>query len=566
MKKKRWAMVFAAEALLCAALTVLLRGTALFDAGILAFPFAQLGAGLRALSLMGGGWNVLAIALYLLLVAGAVGAAVWAYFKLFSKHEEDWLLFIICVTFGVTLYAMVNPQLLARKFFAGRELGPAMLGGLFYTELIVYVLLRLLRAAGEADTRALRRYVRWVLAAIAAVFVYSAFAGALQGCLQELEEISASNPTVEEFPQMAVGVAAPSLLWTQGIIVARYLLSAVSDVLGVWVILEALALLAAQDVGDAALASQCAEAIAKRSTFALRVTLWSGVVVNLYQVALARRLRSIALNVTLPLGAVAVCLGALLLARLMQGGIAPEGVAEARDGADQLRRNGRDRRPGDAPVEGENEQHVQTDVQDGREQQKQQRRDGIAHAAQKRADKVIEKLRADPGEDDRTVGMRGEVDRAAVRGDVDPCEHGIQQRERKRGQEDRQRSGEHDLRCERAADARLVVRADLAGGNDAEAGADAEGELKKDEDEGIGVVDAGDLLRGERLPDDGGVADGIDLLEQEREDDRKREAQNGFPAAPFGQIDRLEKGMHFRFGACSLHKHYLISFWIAGRL
>lgn len=318
MKKKRWAMVFAAEALLCAALTVLLRGTALFDAGILAFPFAQLGAGLRALSLMGSGWNVLAIALYLLLVAGAVGAAVWAYFKLFSKHEEDWLLFILCVTFGVTLYAMVNPQLLARKFFAGRELGPAMLGGLFYTELIVYVLLRLLRAAGEADTRALRRYVRWVLAAIAAVFVYSAFAGALQGCLQELEEISASNPTVEEFPQMAVGVAAPSLLWTQGIIVARYLLSAVSDVLGVWVILEALALLAAQDAGDAALASQCAEAIAKRSTFALRVTLWSGVVVNLYQVALARRLRSIALNVTLPLGAVAVCLGALLLARLMQ--------------------------------------------------------------------------------------------------------------------------------------------------------------------------------------------------------------------------------------------------------
>ena len=318
MTKKRWVMVFAAEALLCAALTVLLRGTALFDAGILAFPFAQLGAGLRALSLMGGGWNVLAIALYLLLVAGAVGAAVWAYFKLFSKHEEDWLLFILCVTFGVTLYAMVNPQLLARKFFAGRELGPAMLGGLFYTELIVYVLLRLLRAAGEADTRALRRYVRWVLAAIAAVFVYSAFAGALQGCLQELEEISASNPTVEEFPQMAVGVAAPSLLWTQGIIVARYLLSAVSDVLGVWVILEAMALLAAQDVGDAALASQCAEAIAKRSTFALRVTLWSGVVVNLYQVALARRLRSIALNVTLPLGAVAVCLGALLLARLMQ--------------------------------------------------------------------------------------------------------------------------------------------------------------------------------------------------------------------------------------------------------
>ena len=40
---------------------------------------------------MGGRWNVLAIALYLLLA----GAAAWTYFKLFSKHTEDWLLLFI---------------------------------------------------------------------------------------------------------------------------------------------------------------------------------------------------------------------------------------------------------------------------------------------------------------------------------------------------------------------------------------------------------------------------------------------------------------------------------------
>ena len=48
------------------------------------------------------------------------------------------------------------------------------------------------------------------------------------------------------------------------------------------------------------------------------MTLWSGLLVNLCQILLARKLRSIALEITLPLGAVAVCLGALLLARLMQ--------------------------------------------------------------------------------------------------------------------------------------------------------------------------------------------------------------------------------------------------------
>lgn len=45
MKKKQWAVILAVEALACAALTALLREAALLDAGILAFPFAQLGAG-----------------------------------------------------------------------------------------------------------------------------------------------------------------------------------------------------------------------------------------------------------------------------------------------------------------------------------------------------------------------------------------------------------------------------------------------------------------------------------------------------------------------------------------
>lgn len=318
MRRKHWIMLFAAEAAVCVLLTVLLRGSGLFDAGILAFPFAQLGAGLRALSLMGGVWNVLAIALYLLLVAAVIGVAAWSYFRLFSRHEEEWLLFVICVTFGVTLYAMVNPSWLQRRFFAARSLGPAMLGGLFYTELIVYVLLRLLRSAAEADAKGLRRYVRWVLAALAAVFVYSAFADGLQGLLSELETLRKSNPTPDEFPQMLVGVSAPSLLWTEGVIAARYLLHAAADGLGVWVILEALELLSAQDCGDAVRAADCAERIARKSTTALRVTLWCGVIVNVYQVVLAKLLRSIVLNVTLPLGSVALCLGALLLARLMQ--------------------------------------------------------------------------------------------------------------------------------------------------------------------------------------------------------------------------------------------------------
>ena len=64
MKERRWIAAFAAEGVLCAGLTLLLNGSAAADAGLMAFPFAQIGAGLRALSLMGGVRNVLAIMLY----------------------------------------------------------------------------------------------------------------------------------------------------------------------------------------------------------------------------------------------------------------------------------------------------------------------------------------------------------------------------------------------------------------------------------------------------------------------------------------------------------------------
>ena len=85
------------------------------------------------------------------------------------------------------------------------------------------------------------------------------------------------------------------------------------------------------------------------------------------------------------------------------------------------------------------------------------------------------------------------------------------------------------------------MRANIAGGNDAEACRHAEGKLQKDVYNRGNVVDTRDLLAGERLPDDGSVADGIDLLEKIRKNDREGKAQNGFPARTFCQVNRLEQ-------------------------
>ena len=85
------------------------------------------------------------------------------------------------------------------------------------------------------------------------------------------------------------------------------------------------------------------------------------------------------------------------------------------------------------------------------------------------------------------------------------------------------------------------MRANIAGGNDAEACRHAEGKLQKDVYNRGNVVDTRDLLAGERLPDDGSVADGLDLLEKIRKNDREGKAQNGLPARALGQVDWLEQ-------------------------
>ena len=219
--------------------------------------------------------------------------------------------------------------------------------------------------------------------------------------------------------------------------------------------------------------------------------------------------------------------------------VAHKGVDKAADGADQLRQHRGKGRARHAPAEHQNERQIQPHVQHRGEQQEQQRRHGIAHGAQEGADEVVEQLRADTGEDDGTVGVRRGVHLVVGGRHVDPRQHGIQQHQRQRRQHHRQRGGQQQLRGQRAAHAPFVVHAHIVGRDDAEARADAEGELQKDEHQRIGIVDTGYLRRRQRLPHDGRVADGVHLLQQVRQDHRQRKQQDHPPALALRQIHRL---------------------------
>ena len=215
-----------------------------------------------------------------------------------------------------------------------------------------------------------------------------------------------------------------------------------------------------------------------------------------------------------------------------------KGIGKAGHGADEL---GGDGGSGHAPAQHQNEQQIQCHIQHRGAQQEQQRRYGVAHAPQEGADEVIKQLGADAGEDDAAVGVGGPVYLRVLRRHVDPGQHGVQQHQRQSCQQHRQPRRQHQLGGHGAAHTGLIPAAHAAGGDDAEPGADAEGELQEDEHQRGGVVDAGHLLRRQGLAHDGGVADGIHLLQQVRQDHRQGELQNGAPAGAVGQVHRVEQ-------------------------
>ena len=136
-----------------------------------------------------------------------------------------------------------------------------------------------------------------------------------------------------------------------------------------------------------------------------------------------------------------------------------KGIDKASDRADQLRADRGNGRTGHPPVEHNNEQQIQSHIQYRGKQQKQQRRNRITHAAQKRADKVIEQLRTNSRKDDKAIGICGMVNLRIIRGNIDPCQHWIQQQKCCRSQQYGKRGRKNDLCGQRPTHPHMVAAA-----------------------------------------------------------------------------------------------------------
>lgn len=190
MKKKLFLSALAATAVISVLLT-LFRGFLpnLFTT-LAAFPLEQIALGLRHLSLSGGAGNVLAIVLYVI-----ISLVPLAFLLRKKNHPEDWFLVLLCLHLFFALYCMINPGLIVKKMALslGVEFEKAILGLMFYSFLLGYLVIRMVRSFFAANRPGLIRYLRILLGAVCFVLVFLIFGSGLADLIDTIHVLQETN-------------------------------------------------------------------------------------------------------------------------------------------------------------------------------------------------------------------------------------------------------------------------------------------------------------------------------------------------------------------------------------
>ena len=272
---------------------------ALADAA--AFPFAQLGALLRFLSLHSTGGNMLAIALYVLVSLLPLLLLLILYLRGLCKGE-DALLPLLSAGLFASLYLFVNPGLLG---VLNHPAGKAVLGGALYSILIAWAVLKMVRKVQSGKTVALYRLLQALLTCLCIVLAAAAAGGSLASALSELQALHSGNTD-------------HSALFVSYLVLAlRAMVNALPYLLDIYVLFALRQLVNALMEKDDAQALLHARSVSRRCAVTLTAVVLSCALFNVLQVLLSAAARQIHVSLMLPLSSMALLLGALLLSRLI---------------------------------------------------------------------------------------------------------------------------------------------------------------------------------------------------------------------------------------------------------
>lgn len=309
MKRKTFYIILLCEATLCILLYLAREALPQVFSTLIAFPFEQIGILLRMLSLSGAPGNAISIVLYLAICL--IPAFVLFFIrKKRGLYSEDTLLAILSAVLFVVIYLMINPGLLSTRIggFDALSIGKALLGGIAYSILIGYILLRILRQIYAADTYRLQKYLVVLLYIINILLVYVVFGGQFGILLDSFDTLRAGNTGNEQ-----------NLGMSYIFLVLKYLVNVLPYVLVILVIFHGQDLLSELSIdrySETTVAA--AEKLSGKCGLALIITVISNIGFNLLQLVFFKKLLVVKGSVQIPLLSITFVLAAFLLAQYIR--------------------------------------------------------------------------------------------------------------------------------------------------------------------------------------------------------------------------------------------------------
>lgn len=322
MKYKKFKIGLAIEAALCVFAALLWSGMGEAFASVMAFPFEQIGLGLRSLSLSGTAGNIAAIIIYGLI---CLSPAAYLCFRRAKKQQgrEDILLILLSALLFFAVYLIINPVYFAKLFSVAlggmTSIYNAILGGVVYSVLAAYLVFRLLRQVTDSETGRILKCLKILMAAICVILVYMIFAGGLAQVISAIDNLKAGNSSTGD---IFGGVVFGESVFISGVfIVLQQFLKLLPYLLEIIIIFVGFRLVDALDsdvYSDEVLLH--AGALARVCTKSIVIIMVSQIALNLLQLFAGAALLSASYSLSLPLSAVTFVLMALLLAKYLEQG------------------------------------------------------------------------------------------------------------------------------------------------------------------------------------------------------------------------------------------------------
>lgn len=320
MGKKKFLVFLFVEALCCAVWQLSGFSGRLGISSFFAFPFEQIGDGLRTLSLSGTAGNVAAILLYILF-CGCPMLVLLALHVKRKAHPEDGLLAGLSVLLFFAMYLMINPGLMTDVmggYMGAGDSGKLTLGAVIYSVLAGYLVLHILRRIFGADMEQMQKYFKLILYILGAVFVWAAFGVCLGELQSGLKALAESNTADSSSLFIGMGGAGSSMSLSRAFLVIRYAVDALPYLLDTVIVLtglDSLDALKADRYGEKTIG--LAQKLSSRCGVMLAAVVLCNMGFNVLQLVFADKLLVIDGTVALPMITILFVLVVLFLARLL---------------------------------------------------------------------------------------------------------------------------------------------------------------------------------------------------------------------------------------------------------